>query len=142
MTVLNQSVKNVIEALDRTGDGVISLSRFKVLLEEERAGKNRKGLVKWLEEQDAQSSVAPTDGEGAVNASVPEVEPVYAGPSPKTDASAPKTPDDRKTIRGGEYAISDLIAILSEKRDTIQRSRSCGVENIRVHLAGIKITVR
>lgn len=150
-SILKQSVRNVIEALEGVD------ADFQALLEEERAGKNRKSLVKWLEKQDAQSC-APTpgeevsEGEEAVDASVPEVEPVYAAPEPVLAGPDQATRDyiargqaivaGIDSIEGGEMAISELIDALCQKRDSFQRSASCGLENIRVHLAEIKITIR
>lgn len=132
--ILEQSVKNVIKTLESTTSG----TDFQALLEEERAGKNRRSMVEWLEKQDAQ-------GTGPVGASVPEVEPVYVEPEATEEPSA-VTPVvsvvDKNPLKGSEVSISDLIAALCQERDRLQRSASCGVENIRVHLSEIKITVR
>lgn len=137
-SVLKQSVKNVIEDLEGTG------ADFQELIEEERVGKNRKSMIGWLEKQGAQRPTPEADS--TVDASAPEVESVYAEPSlPVESPEAPLVDFLAKGVLEygeSEYAISVLIAILSEKRDMIQRSTSCGLENIRVHLAGIKITVR
>lgn len=145
MSVLNQSVKKVIDAIlvggdvtVQTDDGTstVPVVDLQALLEQERAGKNRKTLVKWLEKQGAQSS-EPSEEESEdvtnIDASSP-LEPVYE--APKTSVPA------IDFIDGGEMAISELIDVLCQKRDSWQRSASCGLENIRVHLAEIKITVR
>lgn len=132
MSVLDQSVKNAIEVLEATGGDVPAL------LEEERAGKNRKSMITWLEKQDAIRSSAPSVGESEnVDTSAPEVEPVYVEPE------APKVAVvGIDSIEGGEMAISELISVLCQKRDRWQRSTSCGLENIRVHLSDIQISVR
>ncbi len=126
MSVLDQSVKNVIGALEGVD------ADFQALLEEERAGKNRKSMIAWLEEQDAQGSeIAPElveeEPPETTDVSMPDVEPVYVAP----------TWED-----GGEMSIATLISGLCQKRDELQRSTSCGVENIRVSLSEIKISVR
>jgi len=133
MSALDQSVKNVIKTLE--GKNV----NFQEWLEQERDGKNRKTLVKWLEKQCAQSPQVPpqAEEESATDDPAPEVESVHVEPEP----SAPVV-EAIDVVGGGEMSISDLIAVLSEKRDSWQRAASCGLENIRVHLPEIKITVR
>lgn len=141
MSILNQRVKEVKKAL-LTGqaDDDTTAPDFQVLLEEERAGRNRKTLIAWLEDQDAQSSSPSV--EGSVDASAPEVEPVYV--EPETDVKpvveeAPVAGID--SIEGGVIPINELISVLCQKRDRWQRSMSCGVENIKVHLSDIQISV-
>lgn len=142
MSVLDQSVKKAIGELDGTD------ADFQDLLVEERAGKNRKTLVKWLEKQggvvpdsenDMEDEIERWATKPVVDTSVPEVEPVYEEKS--VESLAPNVAGI-DSIEGGEMSISDLIAVLSEKRDRWQRSASCGLENIRVHLSEINITVR
>jgi len=139
MSFLKQSVKNAIGELDGTG------ADFQALLEEERAGKNRKVLVKWLEKQDAQGRSVHADGKTTrvVDTSAPEVEPVYVEPVVEEPPESPVVAvAGIDPLGSGEVSISDLIATLCQERDRLQRSTSCGVENIRVHISGIKISVR
>ena len=106
------SVKDTIKELKGTD------ADFADLIEQEKAGKNRKSLIKWLEEQLPES----------LQAAEVATEETLVG---QVD-----------TIEGGELPINDLITILSQKRDRWQRSRGCGLENIRVHLGEIQVTVR
>lgn len=131
-SILKQSVKNVIEALGKPGP----VADFQAILEEERAGKNRKTLVKWLEQQDAQGSGPTPEADSTVDASAPEVEPVYVEPVVEEPPGWEFGP-----IKG-YVPIGDLIDHLCQERDRLQRSTSCGVENIIVHLSDIKISVR
>jgi len=116
--MLDQSVKKVIEVLEGTD------ADFADLVGQEKAGDNRKTLVEWLESQ------IPEELEEEVK----EVKSVKPAPVEVKDAI--------DTVEGGEWAIVDLISVLSQRRDHWQRKASCGLENIRVHLSEIKITVR
>lgn len=126
MSVLNQSVKKIKEVL---GD---AKANYADLIEVEKAGKNRKTLIAWLEEQMQEEESAPETLE-PTDVSVPDVEPVYVKPE------APVAGID--SIEGGEMAISELIDVLCQKRDRWQRSTSCGLENIKVHVSDIQISV-
>jgi len=107
------------------------------MLGEERAGKNRKSMITWIEEQLEQSLKTPAEST-PTDASVPDVEPVYV--VPETEVS-PKALEGIDSLEGGWTPIGELIAILCQERDRLQRSTSCGVENIKVHLSDIQISV-
>ena len=137
MSVLDHSIKDVIKVIEATGPDI------QALLEEERGGKNRKSLIAWLENQDAQGSEAAGEGfestpEAApADASLPEVEPEVEPPT-----EPPKAPvAGVDSIEGGVFSVSELIDVLCQKRDSLQRSASCGLENIKVHLSDITISI-
>lgn len=146
MSILEQRVKDVKKTLlkDQADDDT-TVPDFQALLEEERAGKNRKILIAWLEEQDAHA--LPPEASEPTDVSVLEVESVYTGVDPAVagaDVSVPVKPvvaAGIDSIEGGVIPIGELISILCQKRDSWQRSTSCGVENIKVHLSDITISV-